>query len=71
MLNYCFEDLKWARKNKLVTENGWKIISAQQKELQKFKGQMPKWERRLSVHKKDLQRLKNELKTKKKKYSKI
>jgi hypothetical protein len=71
MLNYCFEDLKWARKNKLVTENGWKIISAQHKELQKFKGQIPKWERKLSVHKKVLQGLKNELKTKKKKYSKI
>ncbi len=70
MLNFSFEDLKWAKKNKLITETGWKIVSAQQKELQKFRSQIPKWERKLSFHKKDLQGLKTELKTKKKKYLK-
>ncbi len=70
MLRYSFEDLKWAKKNKLISETGWKIIAAQQKELLKFSAKIPKWERKLTTHKKDLQKLKTELRTKKKKYSK-
>ncbi len=71
MLKYSFEDLKWAKKKKLISETGWVIISAQQKELRKFSLKIPKWERKLTVHRKDLQKLKTELKMKKKKYSKF
>ena len=70
MLKYSFEDLKWARKNKLITETGWKIVMAQQKELKKFEAKIPKWERRIIRHKKDLQALTAELRSKKKMYKK-
>ncbi|MES2528287.1 MAG: HEXXH motif-containing putative peptide modification protein [Bdellovibrionota bacterium] len=70
MLKYSFEDLKWAKKKKLISDTGWEIIAAQQKELLKFSAKIPKWERKLTTHKKDLQKLKTELRTKKKKYSK-
>ncbi len=70
MLKYSFEDLKWARKKKLITETGWKIVMAQQKELKKFEAKIPKWERRIIRHKKDLQALTAELRSKKKMYKK-
>lgn len=70
MLNYSFEDLKWAKKHGLINKTGWEIINSQQKELNKMKKYISSWERQLKVHRKDLGKLKLELKLSKKKFKK-
>ena len=62
MLNYTFQDLKWAKKNKLISESGWNLIEEQQKELNKFKKLVPLWEKDLKFHRKELNDLKKTLK---------
>lgn len=58
MLNFTFQELKWARKNGLIHQTGWKLIEEQQKELAKFKRLVPTWEKKLKIHRKDLKDLK-------------
>lgn len=62
MLNFTFQELKWARKNGLIYQTGWKLIDEQQKELRKFKRLIPIWEKKLKIHRKDLLDLKKTLK---------
>ena len=62
MLNFTFNELKWARKNGLIFESGWTLILEQQKELKKFSRLIPVWEKKLKNHKKDLKDLKQTLK---------
>ncbi len=71
MLDFSFQELKWARGKKLINDKGWKLIADQQKELAKFRTKIPLWERRLKKHKKELQKLKSELSTAQKKFRKI
>jgi hypothetical protein len=70
MLNYTFQDLKWAHKNGLINERGWSLIQEQQKELLKFKKLIPLWEKRLKHHKTELKDLKKTLKTAQEEYLK-
>lgn len=62
MLNYTYQELKWAKKQGLIKETGWKLIEEQQKELNRFKKFVPVWEKKLKVHKQDLKDLKATLK---------
>ncbi len=70
MLNYTFKELKWARKQGLIKDTGWNLIQEQQKELNKFKKQIPLWEKKLKTHRKDLSDLKKTLKKAELHYSK-
>ena len=70
MLNYTFKELKGARKQGLIKDTGWNLIQAQQKELNKFKKQIPLWEKKLKTHRKDLSDLKKTLKKAEQQYSK-
>ena len=70
MLKYSFEDLKWAKKQGLITVTGWKIIQPQQKELLKFKTKVAGWEKKIKSHRKELLTLKSDLKANRKKYKK-
>lgn len=70
MLNYTFQELKWAKKQGLIKENGWKLIQEQQNELNKFKKLIPVWEKKLKTHRKDLKALKTTLKKASADYSK-
>lgn len=70
MLNFTFQDLKWAKKQGLIHEAGWPLIQEQQKELQKFKKKIPLWEKQLKFHKKDLKDLKATLKDAEKRFKK-
>ncbi len=70
MLNFSFEDLKWAKSQGLIGKTGWEIINSQQKELNRMKKFLPVWERKLKAHRKDLLKLKSELRTNRKKFKK-
>lgn len=70
MLNYTFEELKWARKQGLIKDTGWNLIQEQQKELNRFKRLIPAWEKKLKTHKKDLKDLKATLTKAKKDFAK-
>jgi hypothetical protein len=70
MLNFTFQDLKWARKKGLIHKMGWQLIEEQQRELNKFKRLIPLWERKLKTHRKDLTELKKTLKKAQTEYSK-
>lgn len=70
MLNYTFEELKWARKQGLIKDTGWQLIQEQQKELNRFKRLIPVWEKKLKNHRKDLKELKTVLKQSAKNYFK-
>lgn len=70
MLNYTYQELKWAYKNGLIHQTGWNLIQEQQKELNKFKKQIPLWEKKLKTHRKDLSDLKKTLKKAEQQYSK-
>jgi hypothetical protein len=61
MLNFTFQELKWARKKGLIKTTGWELIEEQQKELNKFKHHIPLWEKKLKTHRKDLILLKKTL----------
>lgn len=62
MLNFTFQELKWARKQGLIHNNGWQLILEQQKELMKFQKKIPQWEKKLKTHKTELKELKTTLK---------
>lgn len=62
MLNYTYQELRWAKKQGLIKETGWKLIEEQQKELNRFKKLIPVWEKKLKVYKKELKDLKSTLK---------
>lgn len=68
MLNYTYQELKWARKNGLIKDTGWKLIEEQQKELKKASRLIPLWEKKLKAHKADLKDLKATLKNAEKQY---
>ena len=70
MLSYTFEDLKWARKKKLISPDGWELIEQQQAYLKKFAPKLKKIEGLLGQHKKDYLNLKKTLKTAQKKFRK-
>ncbi len=70
MLSFSFEDLKWAKSRGLIGKTGWDIINSQQKELLKMKKFIPSWEKKLKSHRKDLQKLKSDLKISRKKFRK-
>lgn len=70
MLNFTFQELKWAKKQGLIHKTGWNLIEEQQKELNKFKRLIPLWEKKLKNHKKDLKDLKLTLKKAVKEFSK-
>lgn len=70
MLNFTFNDLKWARQRGLISDIGWELVSAQRKELTKAAKKVVLWEKKLKKYKKDLSSLKKELKTATKKYTK-
>jgi hypothetical protein len=68
MLDYTFQDLKWARKQKLISDTGWDLIVEQKNQAFKFKNKIPQWEKSLKLHKNDLKDLKKELSQARKKY---
>jgi hypothetical protein len=70
MLTYTFDDLKWARKQGLISKTGWAIVSEQQKDLRRFARQLPMWERKVKKHRKELLALKKNLRENKRKYKK-
>jgi hypothetical protein len=70
MLNFTFQDLKWARKNGLIHDAGWELILEQQKEVRRFQKFIPVIEKKLRHHKKELIDLKKTLKTSKEKFTK-
>lgn len=70
MLNYTFEELKWAKKQGLIKTSGWKLIEEQQAELRCYKKFIPIWERKLKLHRKSLAELKLVLKKATSEYSK-
>lgn len=69
MLNFTFNDLKWAKKQGLIKDKGWKIIETQSKELLKVKKKVATWEKKLKTHRKDLKDLKKVLAQAQKTYS--
>lgn len=70
MLNYTFKDLQWAKKQKLISEDGWELVKEQQAILNRFKKKIPVWEKRLKAHKNDLKDLKKTLAHAEKQYLK-
>jgi hypothetical protein len=71
MLNFTFTELQWAKKAGHIKRSGWDIVNSQQKELRKMKTKISLWERRLKTHKKDLKKLKAELRVSEKKFRKV
>jgi hypothetical protein len=61
LLTYSFDDLKWARKKRLIHEKGWQLIEEQQKELKKFAKKLPLLEKKIKIHRQDLRELKKTL----------
>jgi hypothetical protein len=70
MLNFTFEDLKWAKENRLIHKKGWQLVEEQKTLIDLKKGFMKKLEKRLVVFKDDLVDLKLALKKAKKDYKK-
>lgn len=70
MLEYVFTDLQWAKKQGLISEQGWKLIYEQRQKLLKFKKYIPRWEKSLKQHKKELTHLKKTLSHSRKHYKK-
>lgn len=70
MLEYTFTDLQWARKQGLISDQGWKLIYEQRQKLLKFKKYIPRWEKTLKQHKKELTHLKKTLAHARKHYKK-
>jgi hypothetical protein len=62
LLSFSYEDLRWARRRGLVADAGWELVREQQKELAKFRKQLPALERKLRAHRGELRELKATLK---------
>ena len=61
MLEYVYADLQWARKNGLISDVGWDLIKEQRAQVVKLKAKISLWEKRLKLHRKELQDLKKTL----------
>ena len=70
MLNYTYNELKWAKNQGLIHQTGWKLIEEQHQELTKFKRYIPLWEKKLGGYKKDLKDLKKTIEQAKRDFSK-
>ena len=70
MLSFTFQELKWAKKNELINNTGWKLISEQQKELMKYRNKVVLWEKKSGKFKKEITALKKTLKIAEKTYFK-
>lgn len=53
MLNFTYNDLKWAKKQGLIHKQGFALIEEQNKELKKFKRNIALWEKDLGKFKKE------------------
>lgn len=69
MLDYTYQDLRWARRKGLINEQGWKLIQEQRLYLNKFKKKLPLWEKKLKFHRAELKELKTTLSHAKKLYT--
>lgn len=69
MLRYSYEDLKWARRKKLISDKGWELIQELQSKLKKFESKVPGFEKKISKRRKDLNELKKELQRARRNYS--
>jgi hypothetical protein len=70
MLNFTFQELKWAKKNELINTTGWKLVSEQQKELMKYRNKILVWEKKCGKFKKEITALKKTLNVAEKAYFK-
>lgn len=70
MLEFSFQDLKWAHTQGLINKRGWDLILGQRKELQRMKKKIPLWERKIKAHKAELKNLKLALKNAAKQFPK-
>ena len=61
MLEFTYGDLQWARKQGLISEQGWSLIKEQRSIVAKFRKKVLIWEKSLKEHKKELQELKKTL----------
>lgn len=61
MLNFTYQELKWARKQKLIYDSAWVLIQEQQKELKKSRKHILVWEKKLKFHRSELKELKKTL----------
>jgi hypothetical protein len=68
MLDYTFQELKWARDQGLIKKSGWVLIEEQQTEIQKSRKLVPSWEKKIRTYKKELKGLKESLRLAQKKY---
>jgi hypothetical protein len=58
MLDYSYQDLKWAKNKGLISKEGWSLIQEQRKKITRFKSKIPSWEKLITNHRKDLKDLK-------------
>jgi hypothetical protein len=63
MLDYSYQDLLWANKQKLISVTGWKFIQEQRKVLLKHKKKVVDWEKKLKTYRPQLKELKKILKS--------
>jgi len=70
MLNFTFNDLKWAYKKHLISSHGWELIQEQQNYLKKYSKKISQLERQLKIHRADNRNLKTTLKSATKKFLK-
>jgi hypothetical protein len=70
MLNYTFNDLRWAHKNKLISKKGWELIQSQQDIIIKSTPKIRHLEKKITKHQKELKNLKSVLKEAGRKYAK-
>jgi hypothetical protein len=70
MLNFTFNDLKWAYKKQLISIQGWELIKEQQKYLKKYSKKISQLEKQLKIHQADNRNLKTTLKSATKKFLK-
>ncbi len=61
MLDYSYQDLQWAKKMGLISNEGWILIQEQRKKITRFKSKISSWEKLLINHRKDLKELKKTL----------
>lgn len=70
MLNFAFDELKWAKKQGLIYDQGFTLIEEQNNELKKFKRNISIWEKDLGKFKKEFTTLSKTLAKAKKDFTK-
>lgn len=70
MLNFTFDELKWAKKQGLIHDQGFALIEEQNNELKKFKRNISRWEKDLGKFKKEFTTLSKTLAKAKKDFAK-